>query len=125
VNNRILPAIAWTTLLLVGLLTPGQQLPDVNKVPGMDKMVHFGLFAVFAFLWARVFNNSKRKRIKKSKYIPNFLVFVFVFAILVEYIQRLVPGRSFDYMDILFNIMGVAAGAVLFYYLHKHKSKLV
>jgi glycopeptide antibiotics resistance protein len=125
VNNRILPAIAWTTLLLVGLLTPGQQLPDVHKVPGMDKMVHFGLFAVFAFLWARVFNNSKRKRIKKSKYIPNFLVFVFVFAILVEYIQRLVPGRSFDYMDILFNIMGVAAGAVLFYYLHKHKSKLV
>ncbi|MBS9522958.1 VanZ family protein [Litoribacter ruber] len=107
------------------MLTPGSSIPDVPKPPGADKLVHLGLFMVLAFLWSRVFNDRTDKRIKKSKYIPNFLVVIVVFAILVEYIQRLVPGRSFDYWDILFNILGVTIGAVLFYYLHKRKSKLV
>jgi len=125
VNQRLLLAIAWTLVLLVGLLTPGQQIPDVPRFPGMDKVVHLGLFTVLAFLWARVFNNSKGKKIKKRKYIPNFLVIIILFAILVEYTQRLVPGRTFDYWDILFNVMGVTFGAIIFYYLHKHKSRLV
>ncbi|WP_317194926.1 VanZ family protein [Litoribacter ruber] len=124
-KNRLLLALAWTILLLIGLLTPGSSIPDVPKPPGADKLVHLGLFMVLAFLWSRVFNDRTDKRIKKSKYIPNFLVVIVVFAILVEYIQRLVPGRSFDYWDILFNILGVTIGAVLFYYLHKRKSKLV
>jgi len=71
------------------------------------------------------FVDKDTKRIKKRKFIPNYLVFVMIFAILVEYVQRLVPGRAFDYLDILFNVLGVIAGAILFAYLHKNKSILV
>jgi VanZ family protein len=125
VSNRFIPAIVWTLLLLIGLLTPGEQLPDVPSAVGLDKVVHFGLFMVLSFLWARAFIDKKNKRIKKRKFIPNYLVFVLIFAILVEYIQRLVPGRAFDFLDILFNVLGAIAGAILFVYLHKNKSILV
>ena len=124
-NKRFIPAIIWTLLLLIGLLTPGEQLPDVPSAVGLDKVVHFGLFMVLSFLWARAFVGKSNKRIKKRKFIPNYLVFVTIFAILVEYVQRLVPGRAFDYLDILFNVLGVIAGAILFAYLHKNKSILV
>ncbi|WP_035070640.1 VanZ family protein [Anditalea andensis] len=124
-RNRFIPAIVWTLLLLVGLLTPGEQLPDVPNTIGLDKIVHLVLFMVLSFLWARAFIAKENKEVKKRKFIPIYLVFTLIFAILVEYMQRMVPGRAFDYLDILFNVLGVVAGTILFAYLHKNKSILV
>ncbi|KEO74641.1 hypothetical protein EL17_02910 [Anditalea andensis] len=109
----------------MGLLTPGEQLPDVPNTIGLDKIVHLVLFMVLSFLWARAFIAKENKEVKKRKFIPIYLVFTLIFAILVEYMQRMVPGRAFDYLDILFNVLGVVAGTILFAYLHKNKSILV
>ena len=35
-------------LILVAILMPGDSVPSVG-IPGMDKLVHFGMF--FTFIW--------------------------------------------------------------------------
>ena len=111
-------------MLLVLILSPGDKLPSAAKIPGLDKIAHFGLFAGLLFLWNRAWNNEKNQS-KKTIFITNYLVFGLIFAILVELIQQVVPDRAFDYLDIAANLTGSAAGTVCFYILYKRKSKLV
>ena len=55
--KRIIVAILGTLLVLVLCLLPRAWLGRENNahlIPHFDKLVHFGMFFVFAFLWARV-----------------------------------------------------------------------
>ncbi len=84
------------------------------------------MFFGMAFLWSRVIrqklNPEKRE---KSKYFTNYLVLWIFIAIFTEYLQVLVPGRSFDYLDITTNILGGTIGTVIFVYMNKKGSTLV
>ena len=58
---RLLSAVLWTIVILILCWTPEIYLP-VEEVPGslgkiipLDKVVHAGIFAVFAILWLRGF----------------------------------------------------------------------
>ena len=105
------------------MLTPGNNFPSTFPFPFKDKIIHFGLFFVLLIMWLRVANTTQRKI--KEKIITTYLVFGILIAILVEYLQQLVPNRSFDYYDIAANILGGAVGVICFYILYKRNSKLV
>ena len=80
------------------LFTPGSDVPDIPKFYGSDKLIHFGMFAGMAFLWSRVIRRKlPEKKGKTKKYFTNYLVLWIIIAIFTEYLQILVPGRSFDY----------------------------
>ncbi len=111
--------------MVSALLTPGESLPKAPLIPHLDKMVHVGLFAVLTFLWSRVGVSKPDKRIKKVKFFTNYLVFGIIFAILIEYLQRFVPNRTFGFDDIAANIVGGTIGIICLYILHKRKSALV
>lgn len=123
--HRILPAVLWLLFILLATLTPGQQLPKTPDVIGFDKLVHFGLFFVLTFLWNRVRTTTGWAELNKVKFITKYLVFGILIAILVEYLQQYIPGRSFDYGDMIANIMGGTIGTACFYILHKKQSSLV
>ncbi|WP_035804656.1 VanZ family protein [Lunatimonas lonarensis] len=106
-------------------LTPGKNVPDMPKIPGIDKAIHFILFAGLVFLWSRVWSVPKPTQGKKKKIFLNYLVFGIIFAIFTEMLQCYVPNRSFDYMDIAANIAGGASGMILFVYLNYKRSILV
>ena len=124
-KKRTALAILWLLLILVATLTPGDRLPSTPKIIGFDKLVHFSLFAILAFLWCRVAIGKGFKKLNIKKIITNYLVFCFLFAILVEYLQRHIPGRSFDYADMTANIIGIAIGTISFIILHRKRSNLV
>ena len=117
-------AILWLVIIALATLTPGDQLPSTPKIIGFDKLVHVSLFAILAFLWCRV-AIGKRKKLNIKKIITNYLVFCFLFGILVEYLQRHIPGRSFDYKDMAANIVGIAIGTISFIILQRKRSNLV
>jgi VanZ family protein len=117
--------LAWTMALLYATLTPGKNVPDMPKIPGIDKAIHFILFAGFVFLWSRVWRGTKQRNHTKKKIFLNYLVFGIIFAIFTEMLQRYVPNRSFDYMDIAANIAGGTSGMILFVYLNYKRSILV
>lgn len=84
------------------------------------------MFSGMAFLWNRVIRQRLDEREKKnSKIFTNYLVFWIFIAIFTEYLQIMVPGRSFDYLDIVTNIMGGTIGTIIFVYLNKKGSILV
>ncbi|MFO7825957.1 MAG: VanZ family protein [Cyclobacterium sp.] len=108
------------------LFTPGSDVPDIPKFYGSDKLIHFGMFAGMVFLWSRVIRRKLPEKSKKTKkYFTNYLVLWIIIAIFTEYLQILVPGRSFDYLDIVTNILGGTIGTIIFVYLNKKGSILV
>lgn len=123
--NRSLLALLWLLAILVATLTPGEQLPETPDVVGFDKLVHFSLFFTLVFLWHRTGRKSLTEKLNKKKFITNYLVFGIGIAILVEYLQRYIPGRSFDLLDMVANLLGGAVGTVCFYILYGKKSNLV
>lgn len=120
---RVVLALIWLLLLVLAMLSPGDNFPTTPAFPFKDKIVHFVLFFVLLILWLRVVNTSQKKIIVKI--ITIYLVFGIFIAILVEYLQQKIPHRSFDYGDIAANILGGAVGIICFYILYKRKSKLV
>lgn len=108
------------------LFSPSSSVPKIPKFYGSDKVIHLGMFIGMAFLWDRVIRQRLGKKRKESnKIYTNYLVLWIFIAILTEYLQRLVPGRSFDYFDILTNIIGVIIGTGIFIYFNKRSSILV
>lgn len=88
-------------LILVGILMPGDSVPSVG-IPGMDKIVHFGMFFVLTgTFYFEYFMSEKR--------LPRFwMAFVGVgaFAISTEVMQLCAISRSFDLKDFLVDMMG-------------------
>jgi VanZ family protein len=117
---RVPLALFYTLIVIIALLTPGNALPKVPLFPNADKLVHFSIFALFAFLWMRTKGGVPNQ---KYKLIP--LGFSFIFPILLEYMQLFVPNRTFDYKDIAANLAGSLFGFIGFIILYKAKSKLV
>ncbi|WP_073095916.1 VanZ family protein [Cyclobacterium lianum] len=112
--------------MVYALFSPGSEVPELPKFYGSDKLIHFGMFSGMAFLWNRVIRQRLDEREKKnSKIFTNYLVFWIFIAIFTEYLQIMVPGRSFDYLDIVTNIMGGTIGTIIFVYLNKKGSILV
>jgi len=115
----------WLLAILVATLTPGEQLPETPDVIGFDKLVHFSLFFMLTFLWYRAGVKNRKEKLNKRNFTTNYLVFGIGIAILVEYLQQFIPGRSFDWWDMVANIAGGAIGTVCFYILYRKQSSLV
>ncbi|MDN3668073.1 VanZ family protein [Echinicola jeungdonensis] len=124
VLGNLTVALLWLALLIWLILSPGENLPSAPDIPGLDKMVHFGLFAGLLFLWNRVWRYRQRK-IKKVIFITNYLVFGIIFAILIEEVQRFIPDRSYDVGDIIANLLGSMIGTICFIILYKQRCRFV
>jgi len=106
---RALLAAAWTLVILLLCWTPSFVLHNVESgskpffVPNLDKVVHLGIFAVFAFLWMRV-GTAPRRAWK-------VLFFGVALAAISELGQELpIIHRDAGFADGLADSAGVAVG---------------
>lgn len=108
---RMIPALSWTSLLLVACLVPSHWL-RVNEsqvhvgISHFDKLVHGLLFAGFGFLWIQsVHTRRGRTRV---------LVGGVLLAALTELGQGLpIVGRDTDLLDGLADVVGLLVGLVV------------
>ena len=89
---------AWLQFLNRSVHVQGGLLQHV------DKLVHLGFFAVLAFTGWRAFGTRAR---------PWLLLGLFSFAVLTEWLQGFVPGRSTSLLDLVANSIGIGVGASL------------
>ena len=97
-------AIAWTFVILILLSLPSRGISEgFFSILHLDKIVHFSLFGVFAYLWGKATE-------KKSKYALHIIFLAGSgYGILMEFVQTLpFIARTFDYFDMIANSAGCA-----------------
>jgi len=104
---------AWVTvfvwLAFVEVLTslPGSSLPELPKFPiPLDKVAHFGMYAVLGVLLSRVgvLESWTRRRVILA------VVMISLFGVLDELHQLFVPGRDAEVGDWVMDTLGSATG---------------
>lgn len=101
IKNYKLTVIVFI-LILIAILMPGSDVPSIG-IQNLDKLVHFGMFAVItACFWGEYTWKNKR--------LPSMLVpwlSIEAFALITEFMQILVPGRSCDMKDFVADSLGI------------------
>jgi len=108
--------IGW--VLFIGLLTllPGKAVPQLDwNFLSLDKIIHFSLFSIMAFLGSISFKISFGLT-KAYKSIMFSLFIAILYGTILEYLQTFIPDRGFDYADLIANIGGSIVGIILFLY---------
>ena len=95
--------ILTISIVLISFLSI-QEVDIESKIKILDKFVHFFCFTYLtAISWlSRIFDKE-------------FLVYVIVLAygILIEVVQKYVPYRSFEFLDIFADFLGILGGIIL------------
>ncbi len=109
---RIAMAVSWTLAILFLCWMPGKWVQEVEgesawlQIPDLDKVVHWGIFVLFAVLWLRTSTSRWR-------YVWVGLAGLAMAAI-TEIVQT-VPaiGRDGEIGDAITDLIGVAIGMVV------------
>lgn len=104
-------AIAWLIFVLATLLMPAKKLKSAPTIaiPGMDKIVHFILFAVLTFLIVKAI--QERKRIFGAW---KLFVILSLFGLSTEIAQHFIEDRNADVFDLLADNIGIGSILLIF-----------
>lgn len=108
--NKFLPGIAW--FFIVGILTlmPGKDVPDVGwlNFPDFDKIVHIVLFGGLTLLFCLPYLKTGISFRKKRTIFIRISLLMILWGFIIELIQKFfVTGRSFEWLDLLADSVGV------------------
>lgn len=111
--------IVWSLVILFLSLYPFQVKADsIQLWQHTDKIIHFSMYAVLTFFVALCVN-PKNWLDNKSWLI---VVICSLYGIIIELLQEIMKlGRSFDFLDIIANSLGVFFALTGYFTLKKHK----
>jgi VanZ family protein len=97
---RFIFTIITSAIIITAVLWPGSSVPETD-LPGVDKVVHFGLFAAWTI--AIIFEFDIKKW-----YVA--IIAGLLFALFSELIQIPTDARTFDLNDLIADGAGVVFG---------------
>lgn len=90
------------TLVCLGTLLPSNWLPPIKN----DKLAHFIAFAGLTFI---------AQMIAKSTFdLILWIAIISIAGLLIEIMQKFVPGRSFCWKDLISNFIGIIFSVLIF-----------
>jgi len=93
-------AVVWTFVILAMCTWPGKDIPN-PPFPNFDKLVHGGLFAVWAVLWLLSYPGKAKTIIFAGM----------AYGLGIEFYQQILPfDRTFDWWDAVADSVGVLVG---------------
>lgn len=115
--------IIWALIILGLSIMPGISLPESwTDLFSMDKLAHFGVYAILSLLASRAYASENQVHWK------NLLIIVLIgsiYGICIEFIQgSFFPGRFFEKLDIIANIIGSFTGVYIFNHFQRRKSRV-
>lgn len=117
---RIYPTLFFallmcTMIIIADIKGTSYLLRHFPKVPMIDKWGHLLMFGMMAFL----LNFSLAYRKVTRWLIPVGSLIVLTFAVCEEFSQLALSGRSFEWADMFFDVIGVSIFSVLSYLLFR------
>ena len=107
--RRRLPILLWTLVVAFLLLLPGDEIPDPGRWERLDKLTHALLFAVHFALMARAFPAPRRE----GRELAVAALASGLYALLLETAQLWIPGRGWEWWDVVAGLAGIAVAALL------------
>lgn len=108
------PLAAWFVVIYSLSSTPGRYLPHL-PFPHADKASHIVEYFVLGALMMRAFCNSFHK-VSLAKFAILAIIISLCYGVFDELCQRMVPGRTFDLLDLAADCAGACAGIFLYLY---------
>ena len=107
-----LPAAVWGGVLLALSVTSNLgPIEDVDIIAHQDKVLHFLEYFILAALAAfGLVRGTKRPREWQMR---TAILFPAAYGVVLELLQLLVPERDFSTLDMLANVLGAVAGALM------------
>lgn len=104
-----LPVLLWILVIffLSVITVPSDISYTLPLFPHKDKVAHFVMYGVFAFLLLRALNSSGKDR---SNLKIKVIIIAFSYGVMMEIVQYFIPARSFEVMDIVANGFGAVGG---------------
>jgi VanZ family protein len=106
-------SILWFFIISILLFIPGSKLPkqEIFQIPGLDKIIHFGLFLILE--WLLLFDSAIKKANDNLIDVLKISLTAVVFAVLTELIQRyLISERIGDINDLCMDLIGLFVGVL-------------
>jgi VanZ family protein len=114
----------WVIMVIALSSTPNLPTLKIHTAKAdirLDYLIHICEYSFLALMAYLSFLNDDRKEIKT--YIIRYSIVtaaLVLFAFADEYHQLLIPGRTFNPMDLLSNIAGIAAALIFSLLAFKH-----
>jgi VanZ family protein len=104
--------VLWAAFILLLTSIPGSDLPHVSFLSfrASDKLVHGTMYAIFAWLAVRSLLRAGRPLVQAVLVV---VLGIAIFAVLDEWHQQFIPGRSMDVFDWLADIAGASIGTLV------------
>lgn len=99
--------VVYWIVLFLGTTLPSDKLPDT---PSGDKFNHFAGYAVLSFLLFTWMRFRKGNAAGEIKLFQKSFIIAAVYGVFDEIHQLFIPGRFFEWYDILADINGAALG---------------
>lgn len=112
--------ILWVIIIIIFSSLP--KLPDIKIPTGkldiqIDFLFHFLEYVALAGLCILSFYRDAQYFLTRR--VTNILLMLIAFAVADESHQLLISGRSFQLMDIVFNIIGIITGLLITLWLNR------
>lgn len=119
-----LPVIAWAIVIFISSSIPSEDIPKID-VPSFDKLVHFGIFFVFAALTHRAIKHQRVFPFISHHDIVFTIAFTTLYGFLDELHQVFVPGRNPSTLDLMADALGACLyiGAAQLLKMHRATKK--
>jgi VanZ family protein len=122
---RWIPSILWGVLIAVLSLIPGGP-GNLNflGIPYFDKIGHFGMYAVWTFLFVLALSADSPGTNRKSMWIA--IGIGTLTGVTLEFVQNFMNlGRIFEIMDMAANMLGAVLGALVGSQFYRFRNKIV
>lgn len=106
-----LPAIVYAMLIVFLSSIPYLHGPGLEAT-GVDKVIHFTEYGIFAVLISRSASQLPAFRTVKYTFVVLF-PFLVLFAMGDEYLQSFIPGRDSSWGDVVADVAGAVTGLFL------------
>lgn len=113
-NSNKIARIVWTitSILYVAIILKLSLTPITLPIPTpfahFDKFLHISIHFMLGLLWCESLISIKK-----------FIVADFILGLSIELIQRHVPGRSFEFLDLLANCSGALFSILAIHFFFK------